>query len=378
MRIATTCCCIRSCAAATRVRRWPPPTPSSSGTFTTSWQEHAYLQPDAGGRVRRRCRTARRRDGRPVAARRPPATRRDLRAARRPGRRALREDRRRVRRARRPLGAEPRGARGLEAAPAGRDPLEPRRVDHRAPQTPSVHDRSNVGRAGRRHDRRGRSDAAGRRRRLRVDERRSAQGCDDVCSRTVRSRRTSRSTGSRSYTNNVPSGAFRGFGSPQAHFAAESMLARVAEALGLDPLDVRRKNLYREGSVNACGSTMPAGVSAVPVLERCIEEAARRIPRGAVAAPGERRGIGFASGIKNVGYSFGFPEQCTATRPPGRARRDSRRAVRIGAADVGQGAHLILRQIAAETLWHRARRRDLDDRRQRAKRPTPDRRRHRA
>ncbi len=152
------------------------------------------------------------------------------------------------------------------------------------------------------------------------------------------------------YTNNVPSGAFRGFGSPQAHFAAESMLARVAEALGLDPLDVRRKNLYREGSVNACGSTMPAGVSAVPVLERCIEEAARRIPRGAVAAPGERRGIGFASGIKNVGYSFGFPEQCTASVHLTVLDGIRGATVRIGAADVGQGVHLILRQIVAETL----------------------------
>jgi len=153
------------------------------------------------------------------------------------------------------------------------------------------------------------------------------------------------------YTNNVPSGAFRGFGSPQAHFAAESMIARVADALGLDPLDVRRKNLYREGSINACGTPMPSGVSAVPVLERCIEEAARRIPRLAAVGPGtERRGIGFASGIKNVGYSFGFPEQSTATVSLIVLDGVRGARVRIGAADVGQGVHLILRQIVAETL----------------------------
>jgi CO/xanthine dehydrogenase Mo-binding subunit len=153
------------------------------------------------------------------------------------------------------------------------------------------------------------------------------------------------------YTNNVPSGAFRGFGSPQAHFAAESMIARVAEALHLDPLDVRRKNLYREGSLNPSGSAMPRGVSAVPVLERCIEEAALRISRHAGVMHGsERRGVGFANGIKNVGYSFGFPEQCTAT--VALTVLDSVRGanVRIGAADVGQGVHLILRQIVAETL----------------------------
>jgi CO/xanthine dehydrogenase Mo-binding subunit len=153
------------------------------------------------------------------------------------------------------------------------------------------------------------------------------------------------------YTNNVPSGAFRGFGSPQAHFAAESMIARVAEALGLDPLDVRRKNLYREGSLNASGCVMPRGVSAVPVLERCIVEAARRIPRGAAVAHGpERRGTGFANGIKNVGYSFGFPEQCTASITLTVLDGVRGANVRIGAADVGQGVHLILRQIVAETL----------------------------
>jgi CO/xanthine dehydrogenase Mo-binding subunit len=153
------------------------------------------------------------------------------------------------------------------------------------------------------------------------------------------------------YTNNVPSGAFRGFGGPQAHFAAESMIARVAHALGRDPLDVRRANLYREGSCNSSGTPMPPGVSAVPVLERCIEEATRRLAVPARSRPGnKRRGIGFASGIKNVGYSFGYPDQATATVEL--TVLDGVRAarVRIGAADVGQGAHLVLRQIAAEAL----------------------------
>ena len=153
------------------------------------------------------------------------------------------------------------------------------------------------------------------------------------------------------YTNNVPSGAFRGFGGPQAHFAAESMIARVAEALHLDPHDVRRSNLYREGSINSSGTVMPKSVSAVPVLERCIEEAgARLLPVTNDARATKRRGIGFASGIKNVGYSFGFPEKAESTVEL--VVLDGVRAarVRVGAADVGQGVHLILRQIAAETL----------------------------
>ncbi len=153
------------------------------------------------------------------------------------------------------------------------------------------------------------------------------------------------------YTNNVPSGAFRGFGAPQAQFAAESMIARIAEALGLDPADVRRRNLYREGSINPSGSVMPAGVSAVPVLERCIAEAALRIPPPANDANAVRkRGVGLASGIKNVGYSFGFPEQSTATVELVVLDGVRGARVRTGSADVGQGSHLALRQIAAETL----------------------------
>jgi len=156
------------------------------------------------------------------------------------------------------------------------------------------------------------------------------------------------------YTNNVPSGAFRGFGTPQAHFAAESMVTRLAYALGLDPADVRRKNLYKEGDLESTGHPLPAGVSVREVFERCVAEKAARFstPVRRSEAPGAlRRGIGIACGIKNVGYSFGFPEQATATVELDVTPAEIRGAVvRIGAADVGQGAHLVLRQIAAETL----------------------------
>ncbi|HUY40135.1 MAG TPA: xanthine dehydrogenase family protein molybdopterin-binding subunit [Candidatus Dormibacteraeota bacterium] len=155
------------------------------------------------------------------------------------------------------------------------------------------------------------------------------------------------------YTNNVPSGAFRGFGSPQAHFAAESMVTRLAHALGLDPDDVRRKNLYREGDVESTGRPLPSGVSVREVFARCVEESHALLPvplRNGSLSP-LRRGIGVACGIKNVGYSFGFPEQATATVELDVASVAIRGArVRIGTADVGQGAHLVLRQIAAEAL----------------------------
>ena len=162
------------------------------------------------------------------------------------------------------------------------------------------------------------------------------------------------------YTNNISAGAFRGFGAPQAHFACENMVTRLAEALELDPLEIRLKNLYREGSLEPTNQPLPAGVSAVPVLERCIEEIHTRwgytqdvhhafqVPQPAESYL--RRGVGVACGIKNVGYSFGFDEKATATIEVYGDAELERAVVRIGAADVGQGSQLALRQVAAEAL----------------------------
>jgi CO/xanthine dehydrogenase Mo-binding subunit len=155
------------------------------------------------------------------------------------------------------------------------------------------------------------------------------------------------------YTNNVPCGAFRGFGSPQAHFAAESMATRLAHALGIDPVELRRKNLYREGDVEPTGERLPSGVGVRAVFERCLQEVGKRFfPSVPAPRDGDRvRGIGIACGMKNVGYSFGFPDQATASvelDAVGGAILGA--TVRIGAAEVGQGAHMVLRQIAAEAL----------------------------
>lgn len=162
------------------------------------------------------------------------------------------------------------------------------------------------------------------------------------------------------YTNNIPAGAFRGFGAPQAHFSCENMVTRLAEALELDPLEVRLKNLYREGSLEPTNLPLPMGVSAVPVLERCMQEIRehwRYEQNGRyafqVSQPAEpylKRGIGVACGFKNVGYSFGFPEKSTASVEIYGDAEIERAVVRIGAADVGQGSRLALRQIAAEAL----------------------------
>ena len=62
------------------------------------------------------------------------------------------------------------------------------------------------------------------------------------------------------YTNNVPGAAFRGFGGPQGHFAAESQMDKLAEALGIDPVELRLKNVITDETILSVGTPIPGGV----------------------------------------------------------------------------------------------------------------------
>ena len=74
-------------------------------------------------------------------------------------------------------------------------------------------------------------------------------------------------------TNTPPNGAFRGFGAPQVEFAAEIQVDRLAEALGMSPIEIRRRNLYREGDTTPTGQVLRESVAASEVLERAAEAA---------------------------------------------------------------------------------------------------------
>ena len=160
------------------------------------------------------------------------------------------------------------------------------------------------------------------------------------------------------YTNNIPSGAFRGFGAPQALFAAEGQMNRLAAALKMDPLEIRLKNSIREGSIGSVDTPFPAGVTMPQVFEACGRESWwQRSGQGwklqSTRQPPDRnlrRGRGIAGGFKNVGFSFGFPEHCWA----GIELRGSAEIEKVilyqAGADVGQGAHTALSQMAAEAV----------------------------
>jgi CO/xanthine dehydrogenase Mo-binding subunit len=141
------------------------------------------------------------------------------------------------------------------------------------------------------------------------------------------------------YTNLPKSGAFRGFGNPQATFGSDSQLDIIAERLGMDPLELRLKNAV------SAGDTVLGGVPFTSVgLKRCLEEAASRIGWGKTtpAKSGKARGMGVSalhhvSGLLSAGAFVKVNEDGTV-------------GLVTGAIDIGQGCETVLSQIAAEEL----------------------------
>jgi CO/xanthine dehydrogenase Mo-binding subunit len=158
-------------------------------------------------------------------------------------------------------------------------------------------------------------------------------------------------------TNNIPTGAFRGFGGPQGAMAAEGQMNKLAQALGIDPVEIRARNVLQEGGILSVGTPLPKGVSIPQVVEACARESywtkngnwqrqSIEQPRN----PALRRGVGFGAGFKNIGFSFGFPEQNWATVELHGKTEIEQVVLRQAGAEVGQGAHTAFMQMAAEAV----------------------------
>lgn len=153
------------------------------------------------------------------------------------------------------------------------------------------------------------------------------------------------------YTNNPVAGAMRGFGATQVHLALECMMDRLAQALNLEPEELRRRNALRPGSVTLTGERVGPHVQAPAVVEaaaRAMAEARRRAEAAGAAAPGSpwRRGVGMAC------HWFGLGTTKPRDTSEIRVTLDPGGIVEVGAgvADMGQGSTATLRTIAAERL----------------------------
>ena len=153
------------------------------------------------------------------------------------------------------------------------------------------------------------------------------------------------------YTNNVPGAAFRGFGAPQALFMAELQMDILAEKLGMDPVEFRLKNALKDGDTLGVGTPSPSPVSVIECIEATRDKFEWDSEKWKAESPSHlKRGRGFAAGFKNIGFSFGYQENCWA-RIELRGKGEIDEVVlHHAAAEVGQGNHTVMTQMAAEAV----------------------------
>jgi CO/xanthine dehydrogenase Mo-binding subunit len=160
------------------------------------------------------------------------------------------------------------------------------------------------------------------------------------------------------YTNNLPGAAFRGFGAPQALYMAELQMDKLAEKLGMDPVEFRMRNALRDGDTLGVGTPAPGPVSVPQVIEAAAQKAGWKKSSQGWKSPKAkqpeashlRHGIGFATGFKNVGFSFGYQENSWARVELHGKAEIEQVVVHHAGAEVGQGTHTVMAQMAAEAL----------------------------
>ena len=153
------------------------------------------------------------------------------------------------------------------------------------------------------------------------------------------------------YTNNPPAGAMRGFGMTQVNFALESQLDIAAEKLGMNPIDLRKLNALVAGETDGTGTvpfTKPHLLETLTVAENLKLWKNRSEVRGRGEMPWLSRGVGFAAGLKSVGYGA-FPEQAKVTI---RLTEDGY-VLYVSNPEMGGGTSTALKQITAQCLGTR-------------------------
>jgi len=158
-------------------------------------------------------------------------------------------------------------------------------------------------------------------------------------------------------TNNPPCGAMRGFGAVQVAFAHEAQMDRLAEACGIDPVELRLRNALAPGDELLTGQRITGTLPVAQVIREC---AALPLPAPAaddvLARPGGagrtsdavdiRRGVGFAVGFKNLMYAEGYDDFSTARC----SLADGVATITCAAAEVGQGFVTLVQQFARTIL----------------------------
>ncbi len=147
------------------------------------------------------------------------------------------------------------------------------------------------------------------------------------------------------YTNQPFGGAFRGFGSPQFTFAAESQMDMIAERLGWDPVEFRLKTVTRPGD-----RTVSGPVVTTCGTKECIEQAVEAINwKDKHGQPGNR-GVGLAAGVHFVSGKFHPQVDADFCGAEVRINEDGSVSLGVGSVEMGTGTTTVLSMMAAEAL----------------------------
>ncbi len=156
------------------------------------------------------------------------------------------------------------------------------------------------------------------------------------------------------YTNNPISGAFRGYGAPQGCFALECHIDEVAKVIGMDRLELRRKNHIRLGDTDPLSAKLGEGKEGLvrvirsTGLEKAIELGCEAIGWGRKrppSAPHLKRGLGMALAMQGSGIAGVDWGAATV-----KLNEDGSVNLAVGATDIGQGSDTVLAQICAQEL----------------------------
>ncbi len=152
------------------------------------------------------------------------------------------------------------------------------------------------------------------------------------------------------YTNKVYQGSYRGFGNPSVQFAAEAQMDSLARKLGIDPVELRLKNLLRPGDLTITGQQLNESVGVADAVAKLakVSEWSSKIKAYSSSNGRYRRGIGIGVAWHGISTSRGVPDWSNALV---KIEKDGSVSVHTGIVEMGQGSPVSShRQIASEIL----------------------------
>jgi CO/xanthine dehydrogenase Mo-binding subunit len=154
-------------------------------------------------------------------------------------------------------------------------------------------------------------------------------------------------------TNSPPHGAFRGFGAPQSIFAMERHMDRIAQVVGISPIEVRRRNFLKPGQTTTTEQTVREQIDLDGLLSRALELSDYDAKKKRFAEENKhgrrKKGIGIAAFLHGAGFT-GSGERYLNSLVGVEAGADGLVRVLVSSAEFGQGTNTVLCQIAAEAL----------------------------